>query len=219
MTCAPAASSARAQRMLRSSSKRAVNSTSTVTCLLASAARCRLAIIGEPDADPIERLLDRQDVRILGGLLEQRDHRIVGVVRVVEQHVALVDHREQIRMRRAGQHRRRHERRIPEVLEAGNLRQAREHPEVDRTRHRIDVAGLQLEPLAQQRAPAPPTPRLRSRAGSRRRCAAAGSHARPAPDGCGPLRRRDRSRRPATGGSPPIPARPARRRAVAGVRG
>ncbi len=46
--------------MLRSSSKRAVSSTSTVTCLPCSAARCRLATSGEPCAGAIERLLDRE---------------------------------------------------------------------------------------------------------------------------------------------------------------
>ena len=49
-TCTPARSSARAQPMLRASSKRALSSTSTTACLPCSAARMSAGTIGEsPD--------------------------------------------------------------------------------------------------------------------------------------------------------------------------
>ena len=47
MTWAPASSSRRAQRMFDCSSKRAISSTSTVTCLPFSAARASDFTIGE----------------------------------------------------------------------------------------------------------------------------------------------------------------------------
>ena len=71
-------------------------------------------------AGAIERLLDREHVGIVGRLREQRDHRIVGVVRVVQQHVALVEHREQVGLLVAGEHVDRLQRRIAQRVEAGS---------------------------------------------------------------------------------------------------
>ena len=46
-------------------------------------------MIGEPMLVAIQRLFDREDVGIVGRLLDQRDDRIVGVVRMVQQDVSL----------------------------------------------------------------------------------------------------------------------------------
>ena len=43
------------------------------------------------DARPIEGLLDGEDIRILSRLGEQCDDRVIGLVGVVQQHVALVE--------------------------------------------------------------------------------------------------------------------------------
>src|SRR5262249_29698131 len=40
---------------------------------------------------PVERLLDRQDLRVLGRLLDELDHRAERLVRVVDQDVLLAD--------------------------------------------------------------------------------------------------------------------------------
>ena len=76
--------------MLACSSKRALISTSATTCLPASAASISASTIGESPRGAVQRLLDRQHVRVGRGLLDEAldagGERVVGVV---HQHVAL----------------------------------------------------------------------------------------------------------------------------------
>ncbi len=88
MTCAPASSSVRTHRRLRSSSNRASSSTSTVTCLPWSAARRRACDDRRVAARPVERLLDGEDVGVVGRPHDELDDRVEAVVGVVQQHVA-----------------------------------------------------------------------------------------------------------------------------------
>ena len=86
----PRFSSSRAQRMLACSSNRALISTSATTCLPAAAASIERVDDGGVAGGAVERLLDRQHVRVGRGLLDEalhaRGERVVGVV---HQHVAL----------------------------------------------------------------------------------------------------------------------------------
>ena len=96
-TWAPARSSLRAQTMFASSSKRALISTRTTTCLPRSAARMSDWTIGESPRRPVQRLLDRQDVRIVGGLGDEPlDRRRERLVRVVDEDVAGADRGEHV---------------------------------------------------------------------------------------------------------------------------
>ena len=90
MTWAPDSSRLRAQRMLDCSSKRAISSTSTVTCLPFSAARARACTIGRVAARAVERLLDGQHVGVVGGRGHEGHHGIERLVGMVQQDVALV---------------------------------------------------------------------------------------------------------------------------------
>jgi hypothetical protein len=67
-----------------------------VTCLPFSAARASAFTIGESPAGAVERLLDREHLRIVGGARDELDHGIEGVVRVVQEHVALAHHGEDV---------------------------------------------------------------------------------------------------------------------------
>ena len=60
--------------MLASSSKRALISTSTTTCLPASAASISASTIGRVAGGAVQRLLDGQHVRVGGGLLDEPLH-------------------------------------------------------------------------------------------------------------------------------------------------
>ena len=82
--------------MLRSSSNRAVSSTMHRHLLVALGGALQAGDERRSDAGPIERLLDGQDVGIVGGLRQERDHRVVRVVGMMQQHVALVQHREKV---------------------------------------------------------------------------------------------------------------------------
>ena len=70
----PSRSSARAQPMLLSSSKRAFSSTSTATCLPFAAASSSASHDGRVAADPVQGLLDGQHVRVVGGGAQELDH-------------------------------------------------------------------------------------------------------------------------------------------------
>ena len=75
--------------MLFSSSKRALISTRTTTCLPRSAARISARTIGRVARRPVEGLLDRQDVGVVGGLVDEPlDRRGERLVRVVHEDVA-----------------------------------------------------------------------------------------------------------------------------------
>ena len=92
----------RARSMLACSSKRALSSTSATTCLPCSAAftsERTSALSGAGGA--VDRLLDREHVRVGGGLLDERlDRRRERVVRVVHEHVAAAQQRGRSRARR-----------------------------------------------------------------------------------------------------------------------
>ena len=74
--------------MLRSSSKRAISSTTTVTCLPRSAARLSARDDRRVGAGPVQRLLDGEHVGVVGRLLDHRHDRVERLVRVVQQQVA-----------------------------------------------------------------------------------------------------------------------------------
>ena len=95
-TCTPARSRSRAQRMLASSSKRALISTSAVTYLPASAASASAATIGLVLRGAVERLLDRHHVRIARRLAQELDHHVEALERVVDEDVLLADRREAV---------------------------------------------------------------------------------------------------------------------------
>ena len=87
-------------------------------------------------ARPIQRLFDRQDIGIVGRLRDQRHHRVVRLVGMVEQDVAVIEDRKQIGMF-AGDDVDRLMRRIAQLLEAGQLDESHQHAQVDRSLHRI----------------------------------------------------------------------------------
>ena len=82
--------------MLASSSKRALSSTSAVTDLPASAASASALTIGESVGRAVERLLDRDDVRIARRLIEELHHHVERFVRVMDDQVLLADRREAV---------------------------------------------------------------------------------------------------------------------------
>src|SRR5258708_680307 len=72
---------------------------------LVNLVRAFLAVLGGPGQRgddrvvfrrAVERLLDRQDLRVLGGLLDELDHRAERLVGVVDQDVLLADRREDV---------------------------------------------------------------------------------------------------------------------------
>ena len=200
MTWAPACSSARAHWMLRSSSNRAVSSTSTVTCLLRSAARCSAAMIGEPDAGAIERLLDREHVGVVGRLRDEGDDRVVGVVGVVQQHVAIVEHLEQVGLLVLAEDTGRLQRRLAQRIESRQLGQSEQHAQVERTRARRRPLRARCRADRAAGRSVPPRRRTRPRAG-RRRCGGGGGLRAPPPrDGFARPRRRARARHRGRGG-------------------
>ena len=83
--------------MLASSSKRAFSSTMAATCLPFSAARMSDGHDRAVAAGAVERLLDPEHRRVLGRLgdegLDRGGERVVGVV---DQHVALAQHGEEL---------------------------------------------------------------------------------------------------------------------------
>jgi len=84
-------SSRRAQAMLLASSKRALISTRTATCLPFSAGAGERAHERAVAAGAVQRLFDGEDVGVLGRLLEKPHHRIERFVGVVEEDVLLLD--------------------------------------------------------------------------------------------------------------------------------
>ena len=68
----------------------------TVTSLPACAAATSASTIGELIAGAVQRLLDRQHARVGGRLAQQVHHRTEAAIRMVQQHVALADDREQV---------------------------------------------------------------------------------------------------------------------------
>ena len=139
MTCAPASSSARAQRRLRSSSKRAISSTTAVTCLPWSAARMSAATIGESLPGAVQRLLDGEHVRVVGGLLDERHHRVERVVRMVEEDVPRVERIEDAARRAFRRAPGRASARVAQPLEARQVDDAPERAQVEEARHAVDV--------------------------------------------------------------------------------
>ena len=95
-TCTPARSRSRAQRILASSSKRAFSSTSAVTDLPASAASASALTIGDFGGGAVERLLDRDHVRIARRLLQELHHHVEGFVGVMDDEVLLPDRGEAV---------------------------------------------------------------------------------------------------------------------------
>jgi len=90
--------------MLRSSSNRAVNSTSTVNLLVARGGALQgWRLNDDPNARPVGRLLDGEHVGIVGGLRHERDDRVVRLVRMVRSNGCSSKEREQIRLLRIGQ--------------------------------------------------------------------------------------------------------------------
>ena len=87
-TCTPASSMLRAQRMFEASSKRAISSTTTRRFLgrrgLGQRLKHRRVVAGA-----VERLLHGHHGRVLRALLDELDHRIVRVVGMVQQNVAV----------------------------------------------------------------------------------------------------------------------------------
>ena len=77
---------------------------------------------------------------------------------MVQQHVVVVDHREQVGMRRAGQDRGRASGGSRRSSKPGRSSQPGQHTQIHGPRHRVDVAGLDLEALAEN-----PTQLLRCR--------------------------------------------------------
>ena len=89
-------SSCRAQLTLLASSKRALSSTSAVTCLPFSAAAIRARVDGRIAAGAIQRLLDGQHVGIVGRAADELDDRLEGIERMVQQDVVAANGREQV---------------------------------------------------------------------------------------------------------------------------
>ena len=77
--------------MLFSSSKRALSSTSTATCLPFRAASQQGVDHRRVLAHPVEGDLDGQHVGVAGGRLEEFDHRLERLVRMVQQDVSPLD--------------------------------------------------------------------------------------------------------------------------------
>ena len=98
----------------------------------------------------VQRLLDGQHVRIVGGGAQELDHRVERVVGMVEQHVAVADGGEELGSFEPRERRRDrlHER---GVLELGPVdgAGAPEAAEAEGRAHRVDVGLAQLEVLAQ----------------------------------------------------------------------
>ena len=82
--------------MLFASSKRALISIETATCLPFSAACTSARTIVGVRARAVERHLDRQHVRVVGGAAQEIQHRRERIVRVVQQRVLLADGGERI---------------------------------------------------------------------------------------------------------------------------
>ena len=94
-------------------------------------------------ARPVERLLDRDDLRVPGRLLDEVDDRGEGVVRVVEQHVLLAHHVEYPGGLPQGGDIHRRERRELEVRPV-HVRQALQPKQVDRAVELVHVFVRQV---------------------------------------------------------------------------
>ena len=136
--------------MLLSSSKRALSSTRTATSLPLARRLHELLDGRRVAAAAVQRLLDGQHVRIVGGGAQELDHRVERVVGMVQQHVAVADGGEQLCSLEPRERRRDRldERR---VLELGPVDRAGspEAAEAEGRAHRVDVGLAQLEVLAQ----------------------------------------------------------------------
>ena len=82
--------------MFASSSKRARSSTMTVTSLPALRRRDQRVHQRRVVPGAVQGLLDGQHLRIGGRLAQEIHHRREALERVVQQHVLLADHREQV---------------------------------------------------------------------------------------------------------------------------
>ena len=95
-------------------------------------------------ARAIQRLLDREHVRIVGRPTDERHHRIEGLVGVVQHQIALVEQVEELRPLDV-ERGLRFERRVAQVLEGRDLDERGERPHVERASDAVDVLGSHLE--------------------------------------------------------------------------
>ena len=108
------------------------------------------------DARAVQRLLDRQDVGIVGGLRQERHHRVVRFVRMQQQQVAFLQHRKQIGVRSIREHVNRLLRRIAQAIEPRQIHQPHQDAQIERSRDDVDVFGRDVELIAEQRDQLPP---------------------------------------------------------------
>jgi hypothetical protein len=97
------------------------------------------------DGGPIERLLDRQDLRVVRRLLDELHDRVVRLVRVVDQDVSLADGGEDVGA--AGELRRhlRLVRGLLQLAEAVEPAEGDQGGQVDRAGDLVDVAVVEVE--------------------------------------------------------------------------
>ena len=88
----------------------------------------------------VERLLDREDVGIFGGLVHELHDRIERLVRMVQQQIAFADHREDVGLPDQTFRDRRGERRIVQL----RLVDADQRPEGRRRHHAVDVVDVEI---------------------------------------------------------------------------
>ena len=195
MTCAPASSSARAQLDVALLVEARGQLDQDGHLLVALGRPLQAGDDRRADAGAVQRLLDREHVGIVGGLRDQRDHRVVGLVGVVQQDVALVQQLEQVAAAPVR----------PRMLAgcSGGSRSASKpgrsvRPSSTRRSSgpgtRVHIFRRDVELVTEQRRGAPPT-RTTPLPGAPRRCAAAAApRARPLRGACARLRRRARAR-------------------------
>ena len=151
-TCAPARSSVRAHAMLLASSKRALISIDTATCLPFSAACTSARTTSEFEPARYSVILIASTCGSVGGAADEVEHRRKRVVGVVQQQIALPDERERIGfVGKLGDAR--HERRIAQVRPR-QRRDRHQRPQPQRRRRRVDVFIVDLQLLEQLAADA-----------------------------------------------------------------
>ena len=100
-------------------------------------------------AGAVERLLDRQHVRVLGGGLHERHHRIERFVRMVQQDVAPLDRREDVVLLDGRDGHDRRCRREPQPVVARQIANRRQGADVDEAGQTIDVVRARRQPGSQ----------------------------------------------------------------------
>ena len=104
---------------------------------------------GGVPARAVERLLDGEHVGVVRGLGGEGHDRIEGVVRVVEEHVALIEHGEDALPGRKLRHGKRPQRLVPQIFEGGQVEKEGEGAQVQRGGEEVDVLASHLEALRQ----------------------------------------------------------------------